>query len=104
MPTCVSVCAQSLSRVLLFATPETVAHQAPLSVESSKQEYWSRFRFHPSWDIPVPGIKHMSLLSHELAGGFFTTVPSVKTNSCLINSINILAIKNLCYLKTHSGK
>ena len=34
-------CAQSLSRVRLFATPQTVAHQAPLSMEFSRQEYWS---------------------------------------------------------------
>ena len=31
----------SLSRVLLFATPWTVAYQAPLSMEFSRQEYWS---------------------------------------------------------------
>ena len=104
MPTCVSVYAQSLSCVPLFATPETVARQAPLSMAPSKQEYWSRLRFPPPGDIPDPGIKHMSLVSRELAGGFFTTLPAVKSNRCLINSINILAIKNVCYLKTHSGK
>ena len=35
----IRVCSQSLSRVQLFATPWTVAHQAPLSVELSRQEY-----------------------------------------------------------------
>ena len=35
--------AQVLSRVHLFVTPWTVAHQAPLSAEFSMQEYWSRF-------------------------------------------------------------
>ena len=34
-----------LSRVWLFATPWTVAHQAPLSVEFSRQEYWSGLPF-----------------------------------------------------------
>ena len=34
-------CAQLLSRVRLFATPWTVAHQAPLSMRFSRQEYWS---------------------------------------------------------------
>ena len=37
--TCVCVL---LSRVLLFATPWTVACQAPLSMEFPRQEYWSR--------------------------------------------------------------
>ena len=32
---------QSLSHVRLFATPWTTAHQAPLTMESSRQEYWS---------------------------------------------------------------
>ena len=32
---------QMLSRVRLFATPWTLAHQAPLSMELSRQEYWS---------------------------------------------------------------
>ena len=35
------VCAQLLSCVWLFATPWTVAHQAPLSMWFSRQEYWS---------------------------------------------------------------
>ena len=36
-----SVCAQLLGHVLLFVTPWTVAHQVPLSMEFSRQEYWS---------------------------------------------------------------
>ena len=36
---------QLLSRVRLLATPWAVAHQAPLSVEFSKQEYWSGLPF-----------------------------------------------------------
>ena len=35
------VCAQSLSHIRLFVTPWTVARQAPLSMEFSRQEYWS---------------------------------------------------------------
>ena len=37
------MCASSLSRVQLFVTPWTVAHQTPLSREFSRQEYWSGF-------------------------------------------------------------
>ena len=62
-----------LSRVQLFGTPWTVAHQAPLSMEFSRQEYWSGLPFPTQMDCPNPGIKPMSLVSSALAGGFFTT-------------------------------
>ena len=39
------MCAQSLSRVRFFATPWTVAHQAPLSMGFPRQEYWSGVPF-----------------------------------------------------------
>ena len=38
----VKVKVKSFSRVRLFVTPWTVAHQAPLSMEFSRQEYWSQ--------------------------------------------------------------
>ena len=40
-----------------FATPWTVAHQAPLSIGSSRQEYWSGFPCPLPGDFPNPGIK-----------------------------------------------
>ena len=46
-----------LSRVQLFATPWTVAHQAPQSMEFSRQEYWSGFPFPSPGDLPNPGIE-----------------------------------------------
>ena len=70
--TLVVLCAKSLSRVLLFATLWTVAHQAPLSVGFSRQEYWSGLQCSPPGDLPDPGIKPASLTSPALAGGFFT--------------------------------
>ena len=69
------MCAQSLSHVRLFTTPWTVAHQAPLSMEFSRQEYWSGLPFPIPVGLPDPGIKPASL---ALAGRFFTTVPPVK--------------------------
>ena len=48
-----------LSRVWLFATPWTVAHQAPLSMEFSRQEYWSGL-FPSPGDLPNPGIETKS--------------------------------------------
>ena len=55
--TCVCV----LSRVQLFATPRTVAHQAPLFMEFSRQEYWSGLPFPSPEDPPNPGIEQGSL-------------------------------------------
>ena len=46
------VCAQSLSRSLLLATPRTVTHQAPLSMGFPKQEYWSELLFPSPRDLP----------------------------------------------------
>ena len=61
------------SHVLLFVTLWTVAHQAPLSMGSSRQEYWSGLPCPPPGDIPNLGIEPMSLMSPALAGRFFTT-------------------------------
>ena len=48
---------KSLSHVLLFATPWTVAYQAPQSVEFSRQEYWSGLPFPSPGYLPNPGIE-----------------------------------------------
>ena len=61
------------SRIRLFATLWTVACQAPLSMEFSRQEYWSGLPFPSPGHLPNPGIKPVSLMSPALAGGFFTT-------------------------------
>ena len=50
----------SLSHVQLFATLWTVAHQALLSMDFSRQEYWSGLPFPSSGDLPEPGIKPTS--------------------------------------------
>ena len=48
---------KSLSRVRLFATPWTIAQQAPPSMELSRQEYWSGLPFPSPGDLPHPGIE-----------------------------------------------
>ena len=48
---------KSLSRVRLFATLWTVAHQAPLSMGFSRQEYWIGLSFPSPGDLPDPGIE-----------------------------------------------
>ena len=52
---CAYVC-YLLSHVWLFVTPWTVARQAPLSVEFSRTEYWSRLPCPSPGDLPNPGI------------------------------------------------
>ena len=49
--------------VQLFETPWTVGLQAPLSMEFSRQEYWSRVPYPFPGDLPDPGIEPMSLTS-----------------------------------------
>ena len=54
-------------------TAWTVARQAPLSLEFSRQEYWSGLPYAPPGDLPDPGIEPASLRSPALAGGSSTT-------------------------------
>ena len=69
---CVSMLSR-FSRVQLFVTPWTVAHQVPLSKGFSRQRIleWVAMPF--SRDLPNPGIEPKFLMSPALAGGFFTT-------------------------------
>ena len=58
IPSREGVCVLSrFSCVRLFATPWTVAQQAPLSVEFSRQEYWSGLPYPPPEDLPDLGIE-----------------------------------------------
>ena len=66
------VCVYVFSHVQLFVTPWTTACQAPLSMEFSKQDYWSGLPRPLSGDLPDPGIKPESLVSPTLADEFFT--------------------------------
>ena len=66
-------------QIYLFALLAwTVAHQAPLHMEFSRQEYWNGLPFPPPEDLPNPGIEPVSLAHPALAGGFFTTTPPGK--------------------------
>ena len=70
---------KSLNRVRLFATPWTVAYQAPPSMGFSRQECWSGLPFPSPGDLPYPGIEPEFPAAPALAGGFFTTEPLGKT-------------------------
>ena len=71
------LCVYMLSCVLLCDHMDC-SPQAPLSMEFSRQTYWSGLLFPLPGDLPDPGIKPTSLASRALAGRFFTTVPPGK--------------------------
>ena len=62
-----------LGRVQLFATLWTIACQAPLSMEFTRQEYCSGLPCPPLGDLPDPGVEPASLMSPAFAVEFFTT-------------------------------
>ena len=66
-----------ISHIQLFATPWTIAHQAPLFMGFPRQEYWSELPFPSPWDLPDPEIKSTC---PALDGRFFTTEPPGKPN------------------------
>ena len=61
------------NHVQFFVTPWTVAHQAPLSMGFSKQEYWNELPCPPPGDLPDPRTEPGSLTSPALAGSFLKT-------------------------------
>ena len=73
-----------LSHVRLFATPRTVAYQAPLSMGFSRQEYWSELPFPFPGDLPGSGIEPAS---PPLAGRFVTAEPPGKPKEPKSHSI-----------------
>ena len=85
-----------LSRVQHIATLWTVAHQAALSMEFSRQEYWSGLPFSSSGDLPNPGLILVSLASFALEGRFFTTLPPGKTKNQITDKKWIQDISSSC--------
>ena len=77
-----NVCAQS--SVSLWNRGLYVAHQAPLSMEYSRQEYLNGLSFPPPADVPDSGIIPASLTALALAGEFFTTRPPGKPHNLVI--------------------
>ena len=88
---CVCVCVRCrFSCDQLFVTLWTITHQAPLSMEFSRQEYWSGLPCPPSGDLPDRGIEPTSLMSPALVGRSFLPLvpprkPDISHSSFLIN-------------------
>ena len=75
---------QSFSRVRPYVTPWTIAHQIPLSVGFTRQEYCSGLPLPPPADLPSPGLEPASPASPALAGRFFITEPPGKPKAMII--------------------
>ena len=58
-----------------------MAHEAPLSMGFSRQEYWSALPCPPPGDLPGPGIESVSLTSPALQAGSLPLAPSRKSES-----------------------
>ena len=86
---CVCVCTHACTVMSDFVTLWTIACQAPLSMEFSRQEYWIGLPFPPSGDLSNPRIEPASLVSPTLAGRFFTTSGS----PVLVHTFNVLSFK-----------
>ena len=101
---CARMCAHtvlsSFSCVWLYVTPWTVAHQAPLSMEFSRQEYLNGLPCLSSGDLAHPGIEPMSLKSPALAGQFFTTSTTREDKYININK----TLWRLANFSTYNGK
>ena len=79
--TCVRVCVRLCVLVAgscLIVALWTAAHQVPLSMGFSRQEYWSGLPFPTPGDLPDPGLEPASPVPPALAGGFFTLEPPGK--------------------------
>ena len=73
--------------VRFFASPRTGAHQAPLSMGFSRQEYWSALPFPPPGDVSNPGIEPM-----------FLVAPALQTESLLLSPQGQSTIKTTIFL------
>ena len=90
------LCACVFSHVQLFVAPWAVAHQAPLSVGFSRQEYWRELPRPPLGDFSDPGIKPVSLTSPALAGRFFTTSATWEAWEKSFSSVQFSSVAHPC--------
>ena len=85
-----------LSCVQLFATPWTVAHQAPLSMRFSRQEYWSRLPCPPPGGLPNPGIKPMFQTHVSYVSCIHTTKPEKLLYTDQFRSVQFILVAQSC--------
>ena len=83
------------SCVWLCATLWTVAHQAPLSMGFSRQEYWSGLPCLPPGDLPDPGIQHLLSFLHWHVGSLPLVPPDSKSTAHFYYSIYSPSLRNV---------
>ena len=76
------------SPVQLLVTPRTIAHESPLFMGFSRQEYWSGLPVPPPGDLPDLGIEPASPASRALADRFFTTEPPGNPSYLMAKSLS----------------
>ena len=89
---CVLSC---LHGVLLCVIPWTVAHQTPLSMDFSRQDYWSGLPCPPPGGLPDPGIEPEFLMSPAVVGRSFATSVTWSLGLCL--HLSSLSLASLCF-------
>ena len=97
------MCVCVLSHVRLLETPWAAACQAALSMEFSRQEYWSGLPLPPPRDLPDPGIEPTSPVSCT-AGRFFTTEPPGKPRRLPIQSERSLWLHSVSAVASYQLK
>ena len=83
-----------------FVTPWTIAHQTPLYMRFSRQEYWNRLSFPSPRDLPDSGIQPESLGPPAVAGIFFTREAPISKNWLALNvtqHVQTLEISSVFY-------
>ena len=85
------------SPIRLFATPWTIACQAPPSMGFCRQEYWSGLPCPPPGDLPDPGIEPASVLSPSLARGFFSTSATWEAHSKISPAKTSYLVRNTSF-------
>ena len=94
------LCVRTLSHSVVFDSfeiPWAVAHQAPLFIGFSRQEYWSGLPIPSPGNLPDPGIKPESSVAPASAGGFFTTEPPGKPLGMCVQSLMPLSPQAVVY-------
>ena len=88
---CVCVCVRELMLICvqLFVTPWAAAHQVPLSMKFSRQEYESRLPFPTRADLPDPEVEPVTPVFPALAGGFFTASAAWEAQLALVNNVAV---------------
>ena len=83
--------------------PWTVAQEALLSLEFSRQEYRNKVSFPPPGDLPDPGMEPGSPAPPALAGDFFATAPPGKPQCLLISLLAAVLVFAACRLFSGCG-